>query len=36
MMSSGLTEHGAQAVAVAFTVSSVMPMIRPNQVGTFD
>ncbi len=36
MRSSGLTLHGEHAVAVAFTVSSVIPMILPNQVGTFD
>src|SRR6185295_9500774 len=36
MMSSGFTEHGAHAVAVALTVSSVIPMIRPNHVGTLD
>ena len=36
MTSSGLTEHGAHAVAFAETSKKSMPMIRPNQVGTFD
>ena len=36
MMSSGFTTHGAQAVALAFTVSVLIPMMRPNHVGTWD
>src|SRR4249919_1573499 len=35
MMSRGFTTHGAHAVASALTVILVMPMIRPNHVGTF-
>ena len=36
MTSSGFTSTGAHAVAFAETSKKSMPMIRPNQVGTFD
>ena len=34
MMSSGFTEHGEQAVAVAFTVNESTPMTFANTVFT--
>ena len=36
MMSSGFTWHGEHAVALAETDIELMPMIRPNHVGTTD
>ena len=36
MMSSGLAEHGEQAVAVARTVSLSIPRMRAKTVGTSD
>ena len=36
MMSSGLTEHGKHAVALAVTVSESIPMILAKNVGTVE